>query len=217
MATSFLVFAGAYAPTYQERRKILRRLTDEKNQAGEYLFELRTLAHRVDDCTIEKLQMQCDSTGSRDLSWRDALPIAHSLWRWELAQLASIKEQVSDRELLVQWMRLQPLGGRIRGWIYVLRASGWHRSYRHWLRWLRLGTKASPRYWIYFVASTCLFQLTADESSSRRQEHEADWASLGGFLPARKTPAKVEEKPSRESLASDVVWNYQEFVVGTRA
>jgi hypothetical protein len=134
-----------------------------------------------------------------------------------LARLAGAKEQVSDRELFAQWMRMQPLGYRARGWVYVLRASGWHKSYRHWPHWLRLGWKASPRYWIYFVASTVLVQLAADENPSSRQEQQAGWASLGGLLPIRKTPAKAQERPSWESLASDVVWNYQKFVVGTRA
>jgi len=217
MATSFLVFVRAYAPNYQERRKILRRFADERTKAGEYPFEVGILANRVDDCTDQKIQMQCNTTRPLDLSWRDALEIAHALWRWELARLAGAREQVSDRELFAQWMRIQPLGDRTRGWVYVLRASGWLKSYRHWLRWSRLGWKASPRYWIYFVASTVLFQLVADENSSSRQEQQADWSSLGGLLPVRKTPARAQDQPSWESLASDVVWNYHKFVVGTRA
>jgi hypothetical protein len=215
MATSFLVFVRAYAPTYQERQKILRRLADESTQGGEYPFELGSFANLVADCTAQKLVSHLESERSIELSCRTAIQAAHALWRWELARLAGAKERVSDRELFAQWMRIQPLGCRVRGWVYVLRASGWHKSYRHWLHWLRLGWKASPRYWIYFVASTVLFQLTADESLSSRQQ--ADWAPLGGLLPVRKTPAKVQEQPSWERLASDVVWNYREFLVGTRA
>ena len=217
MATSFLVFVRAFTPTYQERRKNLRRLVQERTEAREYPFELGTLADRVDDCTDQKLQVRCNTPCSPDLSWRDALQIAHSLWRWELAQLAGAKEQFSDRELFAEWMRIQPLVGRTRGWVYVLRASGWHKGYRYWIHWLRLGRKASPRYWIYFVASTLLFHLTADQNRSSQREQKPDWALLGGLLPVRKTSVKAQEEPCWESLASDVVWNYQKFVVGTRA
>jgi hypothetical protein len=213
MATSFLVFMRAYAPTYQERPKILRRLANERTQPEEYPFELGTLTDRVDDCTGQKLQWQCDTTYSPGLSWRDALQMAHSLWRWELARLAGVKERASDRQLFAQWMRIQPWGGRVRGWVYVLRASGWHKSYRHWPHWLRLAWKASPRYWIYFVASSILFQLTANESPSSR----ADWAPLGGLLPVRETSAKAQEQTSWESLAFDVFRNYQQFLMGTRS
>jgi hypothetical protein len=217
MATSFLVFVRAYAPTYQERQKILHRLANARIPAGEYPFELGSFANLVAACTAQKLVSHPKSQRSIDLSCRDAIQAAHALWRWELARLVGTNERVSDRELFAQWMRKQPLGSRARGWVYVLRASAWHRSYRHWLHWLRLASKASPRYWIYFVASTVLFQLTADESPTSRQERQADWAPLGGLLPVRKTPAKAQEQPSWESLASDVVWNYQKFLVGTRA
>jgi hypothetical protein len=217
MATSLLVFVRAYAPTYQERRKILRQLADQRTDAGEYPFDLGSFADRVEACTNQKLLVPSNKSCSLDLSWRDAIETAHSLWRWELSRLTGFREQVSDRELFSQWMRMQPFIGRTRGWVYVLRASGWHKSYRHWLRWLHLGWKASPRYWIYFVASIVLFQLTTKGSPSTRQLQQTDWASLGGVLPVRKMPAKAQEQPSWKNLASDVVWNYQKFVVGTRA
>jgi hypothetical protein len=216
MATSFLVFVQAYAPTYGERRDVLQRLSGQKTTTGPYPFELGSFADLVANCTVQKLVSHPDSEDLIELSCRAAIQTAHALWRWELARLVGAKTELTDLELFNKWTSLQPFKKRVRGWFYVLRACGWQQSYLVLLRWLNL-RKASPRHWIYLVASTLLFQLTADANSPRMRIKDANYASLSSYLPVRKMTAKNHAAPSWEDLAYDVVWNYHQFLVGTRA
>jgi hypothetical protein len=217
MATSLLVFSRAYAPTFQERTEILDQLANKVVRPEEYPFELRSFSDRVAQCTDQKLFPQLERERSVDLSWRTAIQTAHSLWRWELARLTGVKSPLSDRELLYKRMSMRPIGERVRGWLYVLRALGWHRSYACWPHWIRLLGNASPRYWIYLVASILLFRAAVDDHVSNKQQQSEDWVSLGSFLPVRKITSEGSDRSSWEGLASDVVWNYREFLVGTRA
>jgi hypothetical protein len=217
MATSLLIFLRAYAPTFQERREILCRLADHGARPEEYPFELKSFSDRVAQCTDQKLMPHLDTNCCLDLSWRTAIHAAHLLWRWELARLTGVKKALSDRELFDKWRRRQPLGERVRGWLYVLRALGWHRSYSYWHHWVRFSWKASPRCWIYLVASNLLFQMAKDEHPSSKPQQSVDWVSLGKLLPVRNTTTRSLDPCSWEGLASDVVWNYREFLVGTRA
>jgi hypothetical protein len=216
MGTSFLVFVQAYVPTYRERRDVLIRLAGQKTTTGAYPFELGSFADLVGDCTAQKLVFHPDCERSIELSCRVAIQTAHALWRWELAQLVGAKTELTDLELFNKWISLQPFKKRVRGWFYILRACGWQQSYLVLLRWLSL-RKASPRHWIYLVASTLLFQLTADANSSRMLRQDANCGSLSSYLPVRRMTAKNQAPPSWEDLACDVVWNYQQFLVGTRA
>jgi hypothetical protein len=216
MATSLLVFVGAYAPSYRERRDAMLRLTSRKIRAEAFPFELRGFADLVADCTAEKLLPQGDAERRVDLSPRLAVQTAHALWRWELAQLVGTKSVCTDHDLFEQWMSVQPSWKRIRGWLYIVRACGWQRSYHLWPRWWSL-RKASPRYWIYFVSTRLLFQATRDENLSQALRADANWASLSRCLPVAKMTAKQPASPSWKDVAHDVVWNYREFLVGTRA
>jgi len=215
MATSFLVFVRAYAPTYGERRDVLQRLSGQKTTSEQYPFELGSFADLVANCTAQKLISQPDGERSIELSCRAAIQTAHALWRWELARLVGAKTELTDLELFNMWISLQPFKKRVRGWFYILRACGRQQSYLVFLQWLKL-RKASPRHWIYLVASTLLFQLTA-ANSPRMRIQDANCASLSSYLPIRKMTAKNQAAPSWEDLAYDVVWNYQQFLVGTRA
>lgn len=217
MATSLLVFVRAYAPTYRERQEILRRLADQTAQAGKYPFELVGFADHVANCTDEKLAPPWNTHPPLDLSWRDAICTAHSLWRWELDRLVGIKEPLSDRKLFDQWMRAQPLGARIRGWAYVLRARGWYKSYREWPHWLRLCWKASPRYCVYRAACELLFQSFDPDSARHEQAENACWNDLYDWLPVVSRPEINGKGSSWLRFASVIVTNYQEFLIGTRA
>jgi hypothetical protein len=218
MATSLLVFVGAYAPSYRERRDAMLRLAGRKIQAEAetFPFELGEFADLVADCTAEKLLSHGHEERRVDLSRRSAIQTAHALWRWELAQLTGGKSVGDDRELFDQWMRMQPSRTRIRGWLYIVRACGWQRSYRLWPRWWGL-RKASPRHWIYLVASSLLFQATEDMKAPQTHGADTNWASLGRWLPVAKMSATQSARPSWKDVAHDVVWNYREFLVGTRA
>jgi len=215
MGASFLVFVRAYVPTYGERRDVLLRLSDQKLTTEAYPFDLGSFADLVARCTAQKLVPGATGELSIDLSWHAAIQEAHALWRWELARLVSAKTELTDLELFSKWISLQPLKKRVRGWLYILRACGWQQSYLVLLRWLSL-RKASPRHWIYLVASTLLFQLTTDANSSRIRRQDASYILIS-YLPIKIMTAKNQPHPSWEDLAYDVVWNYDQFLVGTRS
>jgi len=213
MATSLLVFVGAYAPSYRERRDALLRLAARTMPAEAFPFELGRFADLVADCTAEKLEPQ---EPCADFLPHAAIQTAHALWRWQLAQLVSAKSADSDRDLFEQWIKLQPSWRNVRGWLYVVRACGWQRNYRLWPRWWAL-RKVSPRHWIYLVASSLLFHSTEDQNSSQTSSAEGNFASLGQCLPVSKMTSTQAVSPSWSDLAHDVVWNYREFLMGTRA
>jgi hypothetical protein len=216
MATSFLVFVQAFVPTYRERRDALLRLSGQGMTTGAYPVDLGSFANLVADCTVQKLAPLTGEECAVELPCRAAIQAAHALWRWELAQLVGTQTELADLDLFNKWISLQPFRKRVRGWFYILRACGWQRSYNVLVCWLRLW-KASPRHWVYLVASTLVFQLTVDANSSQPRRHDANWGSLCGYLPVRKMTAKNQASPSWEELAYDVVWNYQQFLMGTRA
>ncbi len=164
----------------------------------------------------------------------DAIECAHQLWRWELARLTRVEGRLSDRELLRKWIELQPLGKRLRGWAYVLRKCRWHRSWRHWPHWLRRGWRASPRYSVYAAAAELFFRLPGLlRAASHRQDTDSDWRELLSWLPVAAVgacPGRDRRQdsglPSRagserrygwRQVASEIAWNYHEFVEGTRA
>jgi len=215
MTTSFLVFVQAYVPTYRGRRDVLLRLSRER-PTGAYPFELGSFANLVADCTAQKLVPGATNDLSIDLNWQAAIQAARALWRWELARLVGAKTELTDFELFNKWISLQPFTKRVRGWFYILRASGWKRSYLILLRWLTL-RKASPRHWTYLVASTLLFQATAEVDSSQTHAQRVNCALLSSYLPVRRMTAKNHPSPSWEDLAHDVIWNYQQFLMRTRA
>jgi hypothetical protein len=264
MATSLLVFAGAYEPTYRGRARALRLLhkaseAGSHDKVGRFPFDLQGLSERVSACTALKLGQ--DSSAGRGLApelkegggtlWLDAVEYANRLWRWELASLVSERLvgpplrvcpersegaayqadarrydflKLSDRELMRQWMGLQPVGQRLRGWAYVLRRCGWHRSWRGWPRWARLGGKASPRYWVYAAACELFFRLgdlLAPVGELRGAdvdiEELASWLPIQAIGDREKGTGKSEHGPAWQRLASEIAWDYHEFLEGTRA
>lgn len=157
MATSLLLFMGAYEPSYQmraERLKFLSRNTRSKALP----FELSGFAQTVDTCTQWKLNSSTKLAHgfSHDLLL-SSQQHATRLLEWELSRLTG--HVGSQRDLTKKWMRSQSLNQRIRGWAYVLRASGWLRSWRHWPRWIRCAAQGSPRRLIYAAANEIYVDL----------------------------------------------------------
>jgi hypothetical protein len=216
MSTSLLVFLGKYAPGYRARLEIVRQLADREGAGEEYPFDMRGFADLLAACTSEKLG-RAGAAAPLELSWRPAIRLAHKLWRWELEKLTAGRARGTDRQIFDAWMSMQPVGRRARGWLYVVRARGWHRSYREWARWLRLAGKGSPRYWTYLVASTLLFDAVEDDQASQQRPGRGDWASLDLLLPITSAAAATHAEISWRDVASDAALNYREFLVGTRA
>jgi hypothetical protein len=216
MAASFLVYVGAFVPTYRERCEALMHLAAGKPMVTEYPFDLSSFAEIVADCTEQKLAPSAAGELSMDVCLHAAIQLARALWRWELTQLVATKEELTDAELFDRWIRQLPFRKNICGWLYILRACGWRHSDVVLLRWLNL-RKASPRHWIYLIASTLLFQWNTAANTSERQAQDADLAKLARYLPIKNAARTDQQRLSWENLACDAHRNYQEFVAGTRA
>jgi hypothetical protein len=214
MATSYLVFVGAYEPTYRGRAERLKALADAATPDRDAPFPLRNFTERVLACTSVKLLGPDGSAiGLSSPSWEDAVEYARRLWRWELARLTGAGAHLSNLALMQSWLRRQPLRAGLRGWLYVLRQQGWHRSWRNWPRWATRLWHASPRYHVYAAASELFFHLPGLVVSGKlQQEPIVDWHALHGRL-----PLVHDWRPGWRPLAADIVWNYHAFLEATRA
>ncbi|HVB55754.1 MAG TPA: hypothetical protein VNE63_04875 [Candidatus Acidoferrales bacterium] len=218
MATSLLVFVGAYAPTYRERLENLRRLANNGAFPADLAIDSRHFVEQVAQCVRIKLATDIGEPKTPSGTWQEAIPMAHSLWRWELAQLTGMDQKSPGDEIFRRWMRKQAIRERIRGWVYVLRARGWHRSWREWPRWLKLGLRASPRNWIYRAAYRLMFEVPGMlASSANLPTGNLDCVAVSNWLPASNSVSPEQETLSWRTLASLIVANYKEFLVGTRS
>ena len=206
LATSILVFAGRYKPTYVERARELRKL-DGSLPA----IDLSRLATTVEAATRLKLHPQdaaLEASFWAEHTWRGAISDARAIWRWQLEQLLGPGQLGSDQQLVSRWARRQSLRERVRGWMYVIRDCGWLRSVAHWPRWLRCALYSSPRNLVYAAGSELLFAW-ADQTS----ELEINSATIKVLLPLRNS----ESRPGWRQLATDIASNYHRFVEHTRA
>jgi hypothetical protein len=217
MATSLLVFLRAYQPSYRERAEALAHLADRLPQTRRLPFPIGDFSERVGACTRFKLQEETLGKDPTSLElWEEAVTYAHRLWRWELAQLVGCQDELPDHEAMQRWMKLQPWGKKLRGWAYVVRRCGWHRSWRQWPHWFPKGLKASPRYWVYAAASELFFRLpTVMHAVQNESRWQSDWNELQSWLPVPGSPSS--KLKGWEGLASQIAWNYHEFVEMTRA
>lgn len=214
MATSLLLFAGSYAPTYRERQCRLAALADA-GADDRWPFPLGPFAQQVSVSTDLKLGSKWASSaeGGWDF-WRQVFRYARLLWRWELARLAQGPPGATDRQLMRTWMRHQPLARRLRGWMFVWRAFGWLRSWRWWPRWARLAAQGSPRYWVYSAAYRLFCQLP---EVLQAEDHREMSRPLVGELFSSLPVVRHSELRNWAELVSQVAWNYHSFLEPTRA
>src|SRR5262249_32116480 len=115
------------------------------------------------------------------------------------------------------WMQRQSTQARLRGWASVLHKCGW-RSWPHWLRWARLAQLASPRYWIYDVATELFFRLPALAGEEPRDGAlDAEWKSLARRLPLPDDAALQPGGAQWRQLAKVTALNYRHFLEVTAA
>jgi hypothetical protein len=204
MATSLLVFLGAYAAGYAARAARLRALAAEGT--GAVPFPLAELADRVEACTRFKLTGEAppaDTPASRD----ESIAWAERLWRWEMSVLTGLPASAPAPRLMDGWMARQPVPRRLRGWLQVARAQGWLGGWRDRARWPRLVWRASPRYWIYAASAALLFDEAADADA-----RDESWRRRLPVL-----PSGLGAPSGARPLAHDVAWNYRTFLVQTRS
>jgi hypothetical protein len=211
MATSFLLFAGSYAPTFQQRLVRMRELVSGKSKE-DWPFPLESFAQEVECCTHWKLGRKIEQSSPEVIFWVKAVAYAQQLWRWELARLSGASRESCDRDLFTAWMRKQPYKQRLRGWLFVLRHQGWLGSWRQWPRWARRAWQASPRYWIYLAASEFLFVL-AVALQSGVAEDSSRFIGVLDYLPLRRD---IRGKPGWLEIAREISFNYYQLLVETR-
>ena len=212
LATSLLLFAGAYAPTYRERAARLARLAVAGGRV-DFPAGLDLLSERVDECMRSKLEGHAD-TAPPDLDWREAVAITRRVWRWELARLtgSAIEGELSDETLLARWLERQPLADRLRGWLSAGRRLGWSQAAARWIAARRRGRRASPRYCVYAAASALFFRLPG----LRGREDAGDCGAVKTWLPVWPHPLPVDSRGWR-AVATATLWNYRVLLESTRA
>ncbi len=211
-ATSYLVFAGGYEPTYAARSRRLSELARLANDDSGQPFPLTEFAKLISQCTTWKLQPgSCDDLQLRDLL-DQVVWYACRLWRWEAAQLGGVDGHSDLGTLINAVAAQQSLPARVRGWISLLRRV--ERITPHdCICWTKLIRRATPRYLIYWVAAELFFAPGGKLGKGEQLPGpEVAWAELRQLLPAVPGP---NSNPSWQDLAVDVWWNYQRFLMGT--
>lgn len=217
MATSLLLFAEAYAPSYQERCKNLRAVVEKEQNLGTVPFPLNKLLSAVSDCTAWKLSPAGAVGGFADWGWvSSACQFASLLWIWELRRMTGSDSGLSVTRLCLQLSQQRTIAARLRGWFYVLRRRGWYRSVAEWPRWLRLVRHASPRCWLY-AATGQLFLWQGDVlmGCSGSSLNSTSLGLLRDCLPMLPPDAPEELRDGKE-IAREIAWNYHQFLEETR-
>jgi hypothetical protein len=209
MATSLLVFLGAYEPTYGQRAQRLQQLAERPEQQAPLPFGLKAFAARVNECTRWKITGGGGDCSSGPEISREALDYACRLWRWELAQLTSAAPEASPEVLFAGVAARQSASQKLRGWLYVARRTGWLRGVRNWPRWIAMAPRCTPRYYIYEAA----WRLAASATCSAS---EPEMRQIRELLPVAGGDGK-NEGDARQQLAREVAWNYRTFLTETRA
>ncbi len=217
MAASLLAFLGCYAPTYRGRAEILTRLAIQRVGTRRDPVEIVPFAKLVADCTRWKLAQHEESEAGPNVSWREAVQCAHSLWRWELIHLAGAPESIADEDLFRAWKRSQSRKTNLRGWARVFRLCGWRRGRRQWMRWLRLSWETGPRFGVYEAAFKLLFHASSLPSGTpNHTDAGSDICDLRRLLPVAEQGEGKSESNGAHALAAAIVSNYREFLTGTR-
>ena len=216
-ATSYLVFTGAYEPTFRRRAVRLGEFANESAAISAAPFPLRPFADQVSACTAWKLSGSEKDAQFRPEIWKQAMRYAIALCRWELLQLTDAPATLSDDELWCRWLSRLTVLQWVRAWLSAARRVGWSQSWKNWPRWMRLSLRGTPRYLVYRVAAGLLSELSrCAETDSTAFRLDSNLGELGALLPER-APASFGRGDNSQNLAADLAWNYKTFLLGTDA
>jgi hypothetical protein len=210
MATSFLLFEGAYLPGYRMRAaKLAERV---RVPAAGDPFPAAEFSRKVSMCAELKAGGAPAASFREVLSCREAVAYCRQLWRWESAILFGLSAGAGDDDLWRAALRSQGWADRIRGWAFVARDGGWLRGLRHWPHWTASAMQASPRYLVYRAAAALFFHLP-ELLEDGAGEAPAGVAALRATLPVDSEPGER----SWRGMARAIAWNYHRFLEFTRA
>jgi len=217
-ATSLLLFAGCYEPTYRRRAERLKELSHDQNaiQMLALPFSLQEFAELVSFCTLLKLSPERASWNEAPWAfWETGVGQAAQLWDWELGRMARISTPSSSEELMAHWMKAQSMIRNLYGWSYVLRRSPWQESLVCWPRWAWQALQGSPRYHVYAEARALFGRLSA----IRKQESEGNSADSESAFRNSRLPLALggKERAGWRRRALEIGWNYHHFLEDTRA
>ena len=208
LASSLLVFSGRFEAGYRAR---LGRLEEFALTSGaerlpipiaEFLALLRV-------CTTAKLQAEVVAGPGAALA-EQVTRWAWQAWLWELERLTGSDRGAGAEEMIRAFGR--SLGGErlLRAWLFAVRRAGWLHSASYWTKWLSLFTwKLTPRHAVYLAAYRWRQAQLEENSSGERQPME----TVCDLLPVDGTARAA----TAAEAARQLVWNYQEFVMETRA
>ena len=215
MATSYLIFAGRYQPTYSARANELRTLLAEARELKHLPFDGKKFLERVSECTQRKLT----GTGlGADRSFEfleEAIGYARQLWFWETSRLSGINQKMPVRSMIALMGCRQTSAERLRGWISLLRRVEWQAARRNLLRWTKLCWIATPRYLIYGAAIQLFCEITYLMRNPEPSQTAPALSQVRAFLPV--LPSGRPRPGEWSSLAGDIVHCYRSFLLDTVA
>jgi hypothetical protein len=216
-ATSLLLFDGQYAPTYQQRADNFSRFADSPGTSPGLNVSRQEFANALALCTEWKLSGE-EPAGLVTWEWvRATCDRALAVWIWELQQLTGSDGANSISSLITNAAEKQSLSARARGWLYVVRCEGWLRSIAYWPRWMAMGFRATPRYWIYEAGVNLFARMNEYVAVDRTMPSlTAQGKSFESDLPLWLSGTKADAADWR-NFARAVAWNYHRYLEGTRA
>lgn len=216
MATSYLVFAGQYAPTYRQRADRLLALA--RSPASDAPFPLAKFAACVAECTSWKLFGEGVLPENDHELWSEAISYMRRLWRWEMIQLTHAGGELTVSGLASRLGHQQAPSLRLRAWLSAAKRNGWLTSTLQLPRWLRLARRSTPRYLVYQVAAEIAFRLPClIRHKGEPPRLDVDWRHLRNLLPVRSPRPESLRQPLWRQVVDDVLWNYSRLLRSTRA
>jgi hypothetical protein len=211
LASSLLVFMGRFEAGYRARLQCMEKAAVAPG-AALLPFDLQEFMRLLRQCTAAKLDSEAEVDLAPDFEDRVAR-WAWQLWQWELESIAPCTvdgpANCSAGRLLRAFGRRQGNRRLLRGWAYAVRRVGVLGSARYWIKWLRLyATGLTPRHAIYLAA----YRWHAACEATGKDRLAQGLAGVRKLLPVCRV---AEDSPA--SLAAEVLHNYKEFAVETRA
>lgn len=191
MSACYLLVTGNYEPSYQSRAERLKEIAETEWTAPAPI-PLRRFSDVVSRCTDMKLYGEAGVSLKDFPRWHDAVADAEMIWRWALAEITGLSENIGREQLLGALASQQPMVARAKGW---MRAAVSHRSgsVQESFRWARFALSSSPRYLVYGSASELFFMSQKPQSADSRQ-----------LVPiARQLPISL--KGTKEQLSWNIV------------
>jgi len=208
VASSLLVFLGRFEAGYRARLHRMEELslTPSVLQLPVSMEEFMPMVRL---CTSAKLRPEVevdlgDRFEQRVTGW------AWQIWLWQLRRMTGSGEGASAEQMVRAFGHGQGSKKLLRGWLYAVRRTGWFSSAGYWPKWLSLSASGlTPRHAIYLAAyrwhQACGDGAVTDAPQSLE--------SASALLPVNRALPNA----SAPALAAQLIWNYKEFTVETRA